>query len=196
MWYNINMKKIIYSTKKGFSIAETLLASFVLIVGAIAIVQLAAKNITQTANSRDTIIASQLAQEGAELVRNARDNSAGVRYLDKQKDMPLTSVFRGFSNGSCGLDYSAFYNSASGLTCSSKYDLAENADGMYKSSAGSNSNFKRRVVLTSIGGGNAWSAVSLVTWGNNSVPNSKNDCSVNTNCVYVESKLTKWIAVD
>lgn len=196
MWYNVDMKKIIYSTKKGFSIAETLLASFVLIVGVVAIVQLTSKNINQTANSRNTIIASQLAQEGVELVRNVRDNNAGIRYLNKQKDMPLTDIFRGFSDGNCALDYSSFYSSISGLICSTRYDLVENADGMYESSAGSNSHFKRRVVLTDLGGNHSWRVTSLVTWGNKIVPNDKNNCSISDNCVYVESKLTEWIAVD
>ncbi len=184
------MKKIIYSKKKGFSVAETLLASFVLIVGIISIVELASRNIKNIANSRNTIVASELAQEGIELVRNARDNNAGRRYLDKRQGLPLTDLFRGFSSCGGGIDYSSYYNN--GLSCSSKLNLKVGVDGFYKISNDSSSNFKRRIILTSSGTPVTYKVYSLVTWGNTPVPTDINKCSISNKCVYSQTELTTW----
>ena len=190
------MKKIIYSKKKGFSIGETLLASFVLIVGIISIIELASSNIVHSANSRNTIVASQLAQEGIELVRNARDNNAGRRYLDKKQNIsPLTDIFKGFSSCTGNVDYSTYYSN--GLVCGSKLNLKVDANGFYKISNDSSSNFKRRIILSGLGTPvTSYKVYSLVTWGNTAVPNNINNCSVSNKCVYSETELTSWISKD
>ena len=188
------MKKVIYSKKKGFSVGETLLASFVLIVGIISMAELASKNIKNIANSRNTIVASELAQEGIELVRNARDNNAGRRYLDKQQGIsPLTDVFKGFNSCAGGIDYSSYYSD--GLNCSSKLNLKVDANGFYKISNDS-SNFKRRIVLSASGTPITYKVYSLVTWGNTPVPTDVNKCSVSDKCVYSQTELTTWISKD
>ncbi len=190
------MKKIIYSKKKGFSVGETLLASFVLIVGIVSIVELASKNIIHTANSRSVVVASQLAQEGIELVRNARDNNAGRRYLDKKQDVsPLTDVFKGFSSCTGNVDYLTYYSN--GLVCDSKLNLKVDVNGFYKISSDSSSNFKRRIILNGSGTPvNSYKVYSVVTWGNTSVPNNISDCSVSNKCVFSETELTSWISKD
>ena len=193
------MKNIIYSKKKGFSIAETLLASFVLIVGAISLVHLMSANISNTADNRNMIVASQLAQEGVELVRNARDNNAGQRYLDKKKNIsPLRSIFKGFSSCGGGIEYSSYYSSIAGLVCNLNLNLMLNGDNMYVSSADASSNLKRRIVLNSSGGTpiEYYDVVSLVTWGNTPVPNNISSCKISNKCVYVKARLTRWIEIN
>jgi len=61
--------------KKGFSIGEVLIAAFILTVGVVSAVTLLTRSIVDTIDSRNLVIASQLAQEGTELVRNQRDNN-------------------------------------------------------------------------------------------------------------------------
>lgn len=61
--------------KKGFSIAEAMIATAVLVVGLSGILFLISNSVIQSIDSRNQIIASALAQEGVELARNARDNN-------------------------------------------------------------------------------------------------------------------------
>lgn len=70
------MKIFNKKTNKGFSIAEVVISVFVITVGLLAIIKLITGSMTYSILSRDQIIASQLAQEGIELVRNVRDNNA------------------------------------------------------------------------------------------------------------------------
>lgn len=59
--------------KKGFSIAETMIAVSVLVVGLISLLLLVTSSIRHSMDARDQIIATGLAQEGVEIIRNFRD---------------------------------------------------------------------------------------------------------------------------
>ena len=61
--------------KKGFSIGEVMIAMFILLVGIIDAVFLTVRSVDDLGDSRDAVVASLLAQEGTELVRNIRDNT-------------------------------------------------------------------------------------------------------------------------
>ncbi|MDO8529622.1 MAG: dockerin type I domain-containing protein [bacterium] len=63
------------SKARGFSLIEVMIACFVLTVGILAMIDLMAISIRNSIGARDQIIASELAQEGMELVRNIRDNN-------------------------------------------------------------------------------------------------------------------------
>jgi len=71
------MNKIfkIQKNKKSFSIGEVMLSVFILGVTLVTVSQLFVSGLKNFANTRDTIIASMLAQEGVELVKNVRDNN-------------------------------------------------------------------------------------------------------------------------
>lgn len=60
-------------SESGFSLIEVMIAIFVLSLGLVAISFLMVNNIKSSENSKNQIIASQLAQEGIELVRNMKD---------------------------------------------------------------------------------------------------------------------------
>lgn len=77
-----------FSEKKGFSLIEVLFTTLVLSIGITSIASLMTANIKSYANSRDQIIASMLAQEGVELVRNLKDN-------DELEDDPSVCTFSG-----------------------------------------------------------------------------------------------------
>lgn len=75
---NVNMNTNITNKlekERGFSIMEVMVSAFVLFVGLTAVLTLMAANIKNSIGARDIIIASELAQEGIELVRNVRDNN-------------------------------------------------------------------------------------------------------------------------
>jgi len=54
---------------------EVIVSLFVITVGIVAAIGLLTKSVSNSINSRNQIIAAQLAQEGVELVRNIRDNN-------------------------------------------------------------------------------------------------------------------------
>lgn len=79
--------------RRGFSLGEVLLASFVLTMGLTAATALIVSSVNHSYESRDAVIATELAQEGVELVRNVRDQNFAL-----EKDgTPAGEGFDGFS---------------------------------------------------------------------------------------------------
>ena len=66
----INFKK-----NKGFSLLEVTVVIFIVIVGLIGVLALATQSIKVTNYNKNELIASKLAQEGIEMVRNTRDTN-------------------------------------------------------------------------------------------------------------------------
>lgn len=65
----------VHKKEKGFSIGEVMVAMFILLVGMVDAIFLTVRSMGELYDSRDAIIATLLAQEGVELVRNVRDNN-------------------------------------------------------------------------------------------------------------------------
>ena len=61
---------------KGFTILEAAIALGIVVMGLFGVVALLTQNLQTQSINRDSIVASLLAQEGLELVRNARDTRA------------------------------------------------------------------------------------------------------------------------
>lgn len=62
------------TVKSGFSLVEVLMTLFILSIGLVAVSFLMINNIKSSETAKNQIIASQLAQEGIELVRNLKDS--------------------------------------------------------------------------------------------------------------------------
>ncbi len=79
--------------QKGFSLIELLISFAILSLGIMAVFILMSKNVEYSRFSKDQILASQLAQEAVELLRNIKDNDtefndtveAGEYIIDKNK---------------------------------------------------------------------------------------------------------------
>lgn len=63
-------------TDSGFTLVETMVAIFVLMIAVIAPMSIAAQALATARYAKDQVTAFYLAQEGIELVRNIRDNNA------------------------------------------------------------------------------------------------------------------------
>jgi len=63
------------NSNNGFSILEIIIAIFIIVLGLISVLSLIMQNIQVQYINKNMLIASQLAQEGVELVRNVRDNN-------------------------------------------------------------------------------------------------------------------------
>ena len=69
------MDKVIRKNNKGFSIVEAVVAIYIITMGLIGVLTLVIKNIQVKYINTNMLVASQLAQEGLELVRNIRDTN-------------------------------------------------------------------------------------------------------------------------
>ena len=72
MDYRTNINQIA-STKKGFTLLEALVAIFVLLIGLVGAMSLTQRSIAIATTFRERIIATGLAQEAIEAIRNTRD---------------------------------------------------------------------------------------------------------------------------
>jgi len=186
--YNIKVMLKIKSRKlkirkKGFFLIEGVIAAFIVTVGLVAVINLIVSGISHTTDSRDHIIASQLAQEGVELVRNIRDNNWANN----------NDSFAGFPSSSdqnCIID-----KDNNGIICNNGVDqrLYYNNGFYVHDNTGTNTKkdtkFQRKIELTY--GNNSLTVTSIVIWGSN-FPAALTNCTVSHKCVYAQSVLTKW----
>lgn len=173
--------------KKGFSFGETLLAVFVLSVGLLSVVKLFQVSISQSLFLRDATIASTLAQEGVELVRNVRDND-------------FVAGGNGFASFSSANKHCYIAVNSLSLNCFSsqggttQYTLRYQS-GRYESTTGAG-NFQRYIYIDYSGGSNPQATVkSFVTWDGVALPpstGSTSNCNLSSKCVYTETILTNW----
>ncbi|MFH1232730.1 MAG: prepilin-type N-terminal cleavage/methylation domain-containing protein [Patescibacteria group bacterium] len=71
----LNVRCQIVNTQNGFSLIELIVCLFIINLGMIGVLSLVLQNIKVESTNKNALIASQLAQEGLELVRNQRDNN-------------------------------------------------------------------------------------------------------------------------
>lgn len=165
-----NMKKYsLCGKKRGFTIGEVLIAMFVLVSGLGSVVALMAGNVSNGIESRNKIIASELAQEGVELIKNLRDNKSSLS-----------------ETSGCKIDFND-----SGCS-SGSFLLRIDSNGFYQYDSGSNTHFTRKIIITS-GTQSGVSGVvvsSVVGWDGQSKDVS--NCDSSHKCVYAQIFLTDW----
>jgi type II secretory pathway pseudopilin PulG len=76
---------------RGFTILEITIVIFIITIGLIGILSLSNQNVQVQYVNKNTVIASQLAQEGLEIVRNKRDTN-WLRGYDWEKSTTSNSV--------------------------------------------------------------------------------------------------------
>jgi len=165
--------------KKAFSIMEVMISAFILSVGLTAVIALMAGNIKNSINARDSIIASGLAQEGVELVRNIRDNN----FVNNPENPFLWLDETGGKK--------IAYNEPLGN--SNTFALYYSGNGFYDHGLGGTvTKFRRKISIANyVDVGTGRKITSTVWWdGSVNVPSS---CNIATKCVYVEDILTDWI---
>src|SRR3989344_2658129 len=125
---------------KGFTLIEVLAAMFIMVMGVLGVFGLITRTVTFNSSVNSQLVASYLAQEGLELVRNMRDanflkihKGAGGQWNDG-----LTSCAAG-----CGADYND-------VALGSFQDTLLKLDnGFYTYDAGTDTIFKRKITIDS-----------------------------------------------
>jgi len=193
MSYQGKIRSIIGKKQKGALLVEVILATFIITTGLLAVMQLITGSLKDSFLNRDAIVATGLSQEGAEMVRNIRDNS----FVNE-----INTPFKKFIVGS-KLCYVAYSFSAATIPCdngftgnASHYVLYTNG-GRYAHSAGGDTatKFSRMLYINYNNVTLQAQVTSFVWWG--AVPASvqtgrKGDCTVKNKCVFTDVVLTKW----
>ncbi len=92
------------NNRKGFSIGEVLIAAFVLTVGIVGTLGLLVSSTNHCIDARKQVIASKLAEEGIEIVRNLRDTNIARSRTAFEYYFPIAD------NNSCIIDASSHPN--------------------------------------------------------------------------------------
>ena len=156
-------------TKGGFSLIEVLVTLLVLTISITGVTFLMAKNIAGVQNSKNQIIASMLAQEGIELVRNLKDNKETIVNCSNCRINMLSTNVEPVSD--------------------KKLYLSNN---FYRHGSGTSTKFYRRVdvSIALVGTTNEIKVTSYVTWNNvgfGGLSNITVDCTTANKCVSVTS---------
>lgn len=168
--------------KKGYSLIEVLLVTVIIMISFTALFGFSASVIKSDTESRNEVLAANLAQEGLEMVRNIRDSDmlALTDPSDWRDNLPSGSNYMPSinSNGKVTLanagDASVYYDSSTG---GRYYNCAASCSGLKTS-------FRRSITVTQIDA-NKLQITSDVKWY--SATNSSLERSVSAQAI-----LTSW----
>lgn len=135
---------------KGFTLIELMIATTLMAAGVIAIYALIPHGIKASVVNTDKYLATQMAREGIEIVRNIRDTN----WLE-QMESPTAVWDEGLTNcaAGCEVDYTTPTVQDPVLTAygAGRY-LKVDSSGLYNYADGTDTKFKRKVTITPIGG--------------------------------------------
>ncbi|MDD5528301.1 MAG: hypothetical protein PHO56_05040 [Patescibacteria group bacterium] len=180
-----NTKYEIRNTNPGFTILEITVVIFIIVMGLMGILSLSNQNIQVKTINRSTVIASQLAQEGLELVRNKRD----VNWLQGGDWETSSSTGSHLDILQQAKGYSYTVDAATGLIGAAPGGINDSAAKLYLNSAGF---YTHAVTATSTG------FSRLITVGNETAASTSVTCLVqwhngtNTNNFTAQTVLYNW----
>lgn len=194
--------------KRGFSIGEAILSVFILGITMLTILSLYSQGLHEFQDERDSIIASMLAQEGVEIARNIRDNNWAKRdgiteITPRAFDLFDTDISTNSTKNDCIVSYKPYSVNGDGeiiysnpaIDCNeSNYVLNINPNGFYTHESGSDTKFRRRLLLDYRHSEKRMIVTSLVSWDNSDPPttNLTINCVVGKKCVFSQTTLTEW----
>jgi len=131
----------------GFTLLETLVAITIFTGAVLALLTILGNGISSTSFAKRKIIASYLAGEGMELVRNLRDNS--VLYNSTDSDTGWTEFLNSLSTAcgtaGCYVDDSQNLVACSGGVCPNL--LYNSSTGSYNYTSGADSGYNRKITI-------------------------------------------------
>jgi len=169
--------------QKGFTLLEALVAISILMVAVVAPITIAQKGLSSATYSKNQLIASYLAQDAIEYIKNKRD----VISINNNFDWNNLSVFGNsttktlcFSVNGCQIDTNigAGAGEIRAITATPLGVLSKNTDGFYGFDSPEKTNFTRKIniKLQTVDGENNEALVTVtVNWGS-----SENEVVVRT----------------
>ena len=127
---------------KGFTLLEVLVAMFVLVMGVLGVFGLISRTVTFNSSVNSQLVASYLAQEGLELVRNIRDANFLKIHKIPEWEGAWNDGLTSCSSG-CGADYD---DTVLGDFKTTPLKLN---NGFYTYDAGTDTIFTREIVIDS-----------------------------------------------
>jgi hypothetical protein len=194
----------IKKNKGGFSLLESILSIFLVSMGLVVSIKLLTLGVSQSMKNRDQFIASLLAQEGVELVRNMRDNT----WVDNIPDTGSFYYFPANYRERCITDINniGIIDSSSGRCGGPDMQLFLK-NGYYVDSINANpktaTKYYRRIKFSycnssgtcGLNQGPTIASVlvtSLVSWNGNAPNADETNCNTATSCAYTQITLNKW----
>lgn len=138
--------------KKAFTLMEVIIAIAVITVALVVSIALISLSISGVRAGKPKIVATGVAQEGIEIVRNIRDSN-WLSFKRKPSN---------WRDGLAAGDYRVQYNRASLLSFTNR-PLQIDSNGFYQYDTGSNTPFYRKITISHIGN-NQIKIISEVTW--------------------------------
>ena len=148
---------------------EVIIAIFVIVTALVALMSLIGAAIASGNSASAKLVAANLAQEGVEIVKSVRELNYGVNGWDDW-----------YANFTAG-NYSIQYDSTDFGGLWDSFLQYDPASGLYRYGGGSDSIFKRKIILTK-DNNNEIGVISEVTWRERGVAKS----------IRVEDKLWNW----
>lgn len=174
----IKQKKI----KKGFSLIEVLFAVIIMVLAITGVVFLLTNSSKSIQDSKNQVIAAQLAQEGIELIRNLKENNNLVGSDYESAGGPFTGR----------VDYSSTFSRPADVNQSYQLRIPSSGSNRFFShSTGTASKFYRKICLSVAGSvatnppikpysDRVVTVNSFVTWRNGGF--SFSGCDISNNC--------------
>ncbi len=170
------MRKRVLENKKnrsGYMLIEAVIATFIVGIVLVTFLTVMAASYRTEFSKREIIIASNLAQEGIEIVRNIRDNNWKTC---RAGDPPCNDGFKSPPFPANNSGFCIFYNSdfsinAPVLGCGGAILCRNNTTGFYSNACGvgtTATKFKRNITISngpSIPLTDSRTITSIVTWG-------------------------------
>jgi len=143
-------KRRVLSQVEGFTIVELMIAITLMVTGIMAIYALVPQGIKISVVNTDKYLATQLAREGIEVVRNIRDTN----WLE-QMESPIAAWDEGLTGcaAGCEVDYttSAVNDPVLPAYGAGRY-IKVDGNGLYNYTAGTDTKFKRKIEIIPISG--------------------------------------------
>ncbi len=187
-------KKIEGKNRKGFTMIEVIISVFVVLVGLISVFELMYNNIKNNNDTRDRLIAVQLAQEGAELVHFIRDNNiaAAKESFSSLEEKPGSDRCAIFADSDFGSWKTSSNCNKSSTEVNPYYLYFDKEKGFYGDSSGGKevTKFSRRVSIEDGGGSDEKVVRSFVSW-DGLYYNTESNCESSKKCVIYRAILKK-----
>lgn len=191
----MNKKVTKKQNRRGFSLGEVLLAAFIVGIVMVSILKLMVGSMLTSIDSRNNVIATQLAQEGSELAINMRDNNWVNQSLGESFENGIDSVFPDLDESDCRVDK----DFADFLDCSSvipDHKMLYLRGGFYvHDNLGFDTRFQRKIEISYDTAqrltAEKMTVKSVVVW-NRADGDFPASCTVSNQCAFTQASLTKW----